>query len=63
MAKRAGYREAVEWIAHNDDHDLGDEEVGYTMTVCMVADLWGKECFDVAEAVRKYRFQMQKARK
>lgn len=44
--KRPGYREAVEWIACNDDcYWLGDPEPMLSVTAAMVRDL-----FDVDQA-------------
>jgi hypothetical protein len=54
--KRPGYRETIDWIAHNDDADLGDEdEGGYIVSVVMTADLWGKSPAEVARAVERVR--------
>lgn len=50
-----GYRSAVQWIAGNDDEELGNDDTGYILTVCMVADLWGKEQAQVAADVLKLR--------
>lgn len=42
--KRPGYREAIDWLASNDDcYWLGDRDIhGPIMSVsaCMVRDLW-----------------------
>lgn len=44
--KRPGYREAVEWIAGNDDcYWLGDADPIPSVATCLVRDL-----FDVEEA-------------
>jgi hypothetical protein len=41
----ASYRDAIDWIALNDDTDfLDDTEVdALSVTASMVADLWGKD--------------------
>lgn len=50
--KRASYREAVRWIAANDDtDDLMNGHDAYPVTVCLVADLFGKETEKVAADV------------
>lgn len=39
--KRPGYREAIEWIACNDDcYWLADPEPGMSVTAAMVRDLY-----------------------
>lgn len=52
--KRPGYRETVEWIAYNDDADIGDEG-GYIVSIMMTADLWSKTPDEVARAVERVR--------
>lgn len=45
MMKRAGYREAIYWIAWNDDIEwLADAQPIKSVTACLVQDL-----FDVAD--------------
>ncbi len=40
--KRASYREAVEWIARNDDTEwLNEVPQHASVTACLVADLFG----------------------
>lgn len=40
--KRPGYREAIEWIAYNDDCTwLNDDEPIISVTAAMVRDLFG----------------------
>lgn len=52
--KRPGYREAVEWIALNDDcYWLADEEPIISVTACMVRDLWGVETEKLFYDLRK----------
>lgn len=54
VAKRASYRAGVEWIACNDDIDLG-EDTGYIISILLLADLFGKTPEQVAAAVIRYR--------
>jgi hypothetical protein len=59
--KRANYRDAISWIACNDDAGgpgaLNFETVrGYT-SVCLIADLFGVEQKRVARDVVRYRGQ------
>jgi hypothetical protein len=53
---RASYRFGVEWIALNDDPaDNGLENVTGLISVCLLADLFGKSAEAVAHDVRRYR--------
>lgn len=48
----AKYRDAVRWIARNDDPGETDAEtVQFNVTVGLVADVFGKACLDVARDV------------
>ena len=39
--RRPGYREAIEWLAGNDDcYWLGDEEPCMSVAAALVRDLW-----------------------
>lgn len=41
MAKRPGYRESIEWLAHNDDcYWLADDEPCISVSAAMVRDLF-----------------------
>lgn len=51
----ATLREAVEWIANNDDVNIGSEQDGYLISVCLVADLFDREPWEIARAVRQER--------
>lgn len=56
--KRPGYREAVEWLAGNDDcYWLGDEKPIPSVTACMIRDLFGvpddKLYSDMRKALKK----------
>lgn len=59
MAKRASYREAVRWVAHNDSNGDADalelEAVSGLVTVGLVADLFGKTMEQVGAAVIRER--------
>ena len=44
-------RAAIDWIANNEDVDLGSEEDGYVISVYLVADLFDREPADIARAV------------
>lgn len=53
----ARYRDAIEWIAHNDDTEWAendpDEACGTTsVTAALVADLFGKDDQQVRKDVR-----------
>lgn len=57
--KRASYKEAIAWIALNDDAG-GDEalDLEYTkgyVTTCLVADLFGVDTGKVGKDIVKYR--------
>lgn len=57
--KRASYREAIAWIALNDDpgasYSMVMSEVAEQLTVVLVADLFAKQPHHVATDVIKYR--------
>lgn len=54
--KRQGYRFGVEWIALNDDPlALDAEAVEATISVALLADLFGKRAMDVASDVIRFR--------
>jgi len=57
--KRASYHEAVAWISHNDeagsDDALNMEWVSCYVTVCLIADIFGKTSEEVAKAVIRHR--------
>ena len=56
--KRPGYREAIEWIARNDDcYWLGDDEPIMSVSVAMVRDLWN---VPDARVVRNLRTALRK---
>jgi hypothetical protein len=60
--KRASYREAVAWIALNDESgsDDGPEQIiGYASTV-MIADLFDVESAKVAQDIHRKREQYRK---
>jgi hypothetical protein len=40
--KRASYRDAIKWLAHNDDNEWLDDDYGLpSVAACLVADLFG----------------------
>jgi hypothetical protein len=49
------YHDAIEWIAENDDLDLGSERYGWNLTICLVADLVGMTDAAVAAEVQALR--------
>lgn len=54
--KRPAYREAVEWIARNDEcTETSAEAVSGLVSVALVADLFGKDQIEVARAVINFR--------
>ncbi len=54
--KRAGYRQGIEWIALNDDPLVMDfEDISCQISVCLLADLFGKEAREVGLAVLAFR--------
>lgn len=56
-----GYREAVRWIALNDENGETDVEIlASLISVVMVADLSGKEPEQVARAVLAARTRLTK---
>ncbi len=58
----ARYRDAVQWIASNDDQDLGDPaEGGFLVSIQLIADLFGREAETVAADVRRRRDLDQRA--
>jgi hypothetical protein len=53
--KRPGYREAIEWIALNDDTEWLNAEYGSpSVTACLVADLFGVTTERVTADLRRY---------
>jgi hypothetical protein len=52
----AKYSDAIQWIADNDDTDLGEPEDGiFIVSICLVADLFGKDQHIVYADVRRRR--------
>ena len=58
----ATYRDAIRWIADNDDSDLGDPSDGtYIVSISLVADIFGKEPHTVYwDVVRRRRIDNAK---
>lgn len=63
--RRASYREAIAWIASNDgdgdDCRLDEREVGYLVTSCLVADVFGVPNERVGRDVVRERVKADKA--
>ena len=60
VTKRASYREAVQWIAVNDEPGEKDVEVMQGMiSVCLVADIFGADQAVVAKDVMRARERSQ----
>ncbi len=58
----ANYKNAVQWIADNDDADLGDpDEGGFIASIRLVADLFRKDAGVVWGDVSKRRDLDQRA--
>ncbi len=55
MTIRPTLRHAVQWIAFNDDCDIGDAEHGYIISICFAADMFGIDVERIAHAVRVWR--------
>ena len=56
MSKRASYREGVAWIAENDEPaEMDHDTVAGLISVCLLADLFGKEATEVAAAIIRLR--------
>lgn len=56
MAKRASYREGIDWIALNDEPGTDDPAVvADQISVLLLADLFEKEPEEVAHAVIRHR--------
>jgi hypothetical protein len=57
----ATYKNAIYWIAANDDTEwLDDENSGISVTAALVADLFNKTNEQVTEDIRKKRAQLRK---
>lgn len=57
--RHVSYRQAIEWIAGNDEpEDLDAENVAGYISTTLIADLWRKDPIDVARAVVRKREQM-----
>lgn len=53
---RASYRRGIEWIATNDEPEETDgQSIARSISVTLLADLFGKEPDEVAAAVLRYR--------
>lgn len=55
----AALRDAVDWIARNEEpHQVDAAAVAGTLTCALVADLWGKERDEIARKVVRLRKQI-----
>jgi hypothetical protein len=53
---RASYRAGIRWIAENDEPDSLDiEEISGYISTLLLADLFGKDPYDVARAIVRER--------
>ena len=60
-SKRASIREAVFWIAANDDPvEMDPETVGGQISVLLVADIFGLTPENVAQRVTRERWRMKR---
>lgn len=58
MTKRASYRDGIEWIAWNDEPSLREaDEIADSISVALLAHLFGKTPFAVAAAVARCRIK------
>lgn len=58
--KRASLKEGIWWIALNDDSLLLDtDDVAAQISVCLLADLFGKDTKEVAAKIVKLRLEVQ----
>lgn len=56
--KRASYREAIEWIALNDEPSCRDPEwLPTTVTALLIADIFGADPARVGRDVLRYRIK------
>ena len=56
--KRASYRAGIAWVAGNDEpEDLDAASVAGYISTGLLADLFGKDLDEVAEAIVRYRIK------
>lgn len=54
MARSAGYRRAIAWLAFNDDNEwTKDEDPILSVSASLVADLYGKTDAQVTKDLRR----------
>lgn len=59
MAKRMGYKEALDWLLRNDDIDWLDDRFGSTsVATCLVADIYKDG--DADKVTRDLKKRMEK---
>lgn len=57
--RHVSYREAIAWIAQNDEpSDLDVDNVAGYISTTLIADLWRKDPIEVATAVVRKREQL-----
>lgn len=60
--KRASYREAIEWLTHNDDTSWADYADGSSVAAGLVADLFGTDIDRVRRDVQRKLAQQARER-
>ncbi len=55
VSKTVGLRDAIDYLAHNDEQELGSDEHGFTVCVTMIAHLLGREPAEIAFMVEQKR--------
>lgn len=54
MRRIAKYQDAIDWIAQNDDTDwLDDPNGSWSVTLCLVADIFGRTCEEATRDLRR----------
>ena len=54
--KRASYRHGIRWIAENDEpNDLDVETVAFYVSTLLLADLFGRDNYEIARAIVRER--------
>jgi len=55
VTNKIGIREAIEYLAYNDDEELGDVDTGFTTCVTMIAHLFDRQPAEIAGLVETWR--------
>lgn len=62
--KRASYREAILWMAHNDDNEWVEKDDPVSVTAALIADLFDVEQEKVkADLIRQLEKMWKESRK